>query len=108
MPHLTCIPRKPRPRGMEIKALYDVESGVSLRLEISEGKASNKTKNYADQFPHHVALVLRLVHDFMGTWRVLRGDSAFASYILCTTLLSYGVFWWYRQTSNHEVPNGVF
>ena len=92
MPHITCIPRKPRPRGMEIKALYDVESGVSLRLEISEGKSSNKAKQYADKYPHHVALVLRLVNDFFRTWRCLHGDSAFASYQLCAALLLYGIY----------------
>ena len=30
--------------------------------------------------------------DYFGTWRILRGDSAFASYQLCTALLVVGLF----------------
>ena len=36
-PHLSWVPRKPEPLGVELKTVGDALSGIMLRIEICEG-----------------------------------------------------------------------
>ena len=45
-PHVTRIARKPKGVGVDIKNLADVETGIMLRLELVQNKASMNKKEY--------------------------------------------------------------
>jgi hypothetical protein len=60
-PHLSYVPRKPEPLGIEIKNLCDATSGVMLFLEIQDNKDMMARKRYRDGFPAAIATTLRLL-----------------------------------------------
>ena len=79
MPHKSYVKRKPKPNGCELKSCADVETGVMLRLEIQKGKLANETAEYRGEYPHHVALGLRMTKPWHFTQRVNNGDAGFGS-----------------------------
>ena len=91
MPHVTKIKRKPKGVGAEIKCAADCESGIMLKLEIQEGESMNKTKKFANDFPFHVAITLRLFEDWFYTDRCGIADSAFASLLCAEELVKKGM-----------------
>ena len=60
IPNLTKLIRKPVGVGAEYKCMADAWSGIMLFLEYQEGKDRMQLKKWCDQYPKHVALVLRL------------------------------------------------
>ena len=78
-PHVTRIARKPKGVGVEIKNLADVETGIMLRLELVEKKASMNKKEYTAEYGSGTAYLLRLAKPFKGSGRAVNADSAFAS-----------------------------
>jgi hypothetical protein len=92
MPHVTKIPRKPKSSGCELKAAADVVSMIMLRLEIQEGKEAMRLKKFMNDYPHHVAVTLRLVEPWFRTGRIIKADSAFSSFLTAIALLKFGLF----------------
>ena len=93
MPHITKIPRKPEPVGLEIKDMCDGESGIMLYLEMMEGQAVMRTKKFEGAgMKAGTAHCLRCTEPWHGSGRVLVGDSAFASVQTCIQLMKWGIF----------------
>ena len=92
MPHVTNFFRKPKGIGAELKSTADGESDAILRLEVQEGKEAMQSKEYANLYTSHTAITLRLVKPWLGSKRTVIGDSAFASFSTCVSLLSMGLF----------------
>ena len=95
MPHVTKHPHKPVSVGMEFVDVSDVESGIIARLEVSQGKAMNATKKWADRYPYHVGLCLRLTEPWHHVRKpiVLNGDSRFSSVESTVALAEHGVYY---------------
>ncbi|EGZ15938.1 hypothetical protein PHYSODRAFT_509615 [Phytophthora sojae] len=79
LPHVTKIARKPEGKGTELKSLADGDSGVLLGLELMEGTARQRRKEYCSEFGEGTSVVLRLTEKYKGTGRTVVADSAFAS-----------------------------
>ena len=60
MPHLSHVPRKPKPLGAEIKSLCDGVFGCMLFLELQEGKVCMARKPYCDRYKATAAYTMRL------------------------------------------------
>ncbi len=85
IPHVTCIPRKPKGIGTEFKSLADGKSGVMLKLEIQEGKAAMATKEYSN-LPVGTGTTLRLCKKYFNSNRTVVADSWFSSVPLLSNL----------------------
>ena len=94
LPHVSFVPRKPEPVGLELKTLADTESGVMLCLEMCEGKEAMSSKKYRPDLGSSVATTRRLVEDsgISGTGRIVCGDSWFASLKTAAELMNDGVY----------------
>jgi hypothetical protein len=92
-PHVTYMRKKPQQHFIELKNLCDVLTGVMMALEIQEGAEPMRRKMFCDQFPHHIALTLRLLQTagLLNSWRVLIADAAFGSVSACKALLDHGM-----------------
>ncbi len=83
-PHVTKIPRKPVPIGMEGKCSCDGESNIMLRIEIQQGKEAMSKMAYQSEdvndptprFRFHTAVTLRCLLPWFGSKRIAIGDSA--------------------------------
>ena len=92
MPHITKIPRKPEPVGLELKDMCCGESGIMMFLEIMEGKAVMARKEFTDKTSSAgTAHVLRAAASWKSTGRVICGDSAFASVETCICVKKQGL-----------------
>lgn len=112
-PHVTKIPRKPVPCGMEGKSSCDGESNIMLRIEIQEGKDAMTEKRYQNRetggYKFHTAITLRSVEPWFGTNRLVVADSAFASVATAKALLAYGLhFIGIVKTATAGFPKKVF
>ena len=85
-PHITYIPRKPEPEGVEMKNASDGLSGVMLVLEIQEGKLRMRLKPYVTELGSQAACTKRLAEPFMGTNRIMVGDAWFGSVSVAISL----------------------
>ena len=98
MPHITKIPRKPEPIGLEIKDMCDGTSHIMLYLEIMEGKDIMKDKGPDNEqgelkLSEGTKHCLRATMRFRdGSGRVVMGDSAFASVGTCVALKKAGFY----------------
>ena len=93
MPHITKIPRKPEPVGLELKDMCDGESGIMLYLEIMEGKQEMESKEFCSGGNKAgTAHCLRCTKPWHGSGRVLVGDSAFASTQASIALYKHGIY----------------
>ena len=111
MPHKTKIARKPKGIGAELKSCACGESNVMLRLELQEGEEAMKLKEYfkPKDCPFHVAVTVRLVKPWLGTWRTVIADSVFASFLCAITLLSMGLhFMGIVKTATRSFPKSYF
>jgi len=54
LPHESWVPRKPEPRGCEIKTLCDAGTYVMLAGEAEEGRGPMKLKKFRDKWPVHI------------------------------------------------------
>ena len=79
LPHLSFVPRKPEPLGVEVKTLACSASRIICGLDIAEGKEAMATKPYEREYGHTTATTLRLAKPWAGSNRVILGDSWFAS-----------------------------
>mmetsp|Transcript_17760 Transcript_17760/g.41335 ORF Transcript_17760/g.41335 Transcript_17760/m.41335 type:complete len:194 (-) Transcript_17760:706-1287(-) len=79
LPHLSFVPRKPEPLGVELKMCCNATTGVMLFGEICEGKERMPLKKYEEKYAHTVATTLRLIEPYANTDRAIYGDSWFAS-----------------------------
>ncbi|EEY55855.1 uncharacterized protein PITG_20740 [Phytophthora infestans T30-4] len=79
LPHKTKTAQKSEGKEPELKSLADGDSGVLLSLELVEGSARQRQKQYFSEFGEGTAVVLRLVEQYKGACRTIVGDSAFAS-----------------------------
>ena len=101
MPQVTKIIRKPKGVGCELKSACDGEPNILLRLEIQEGAEEMKLKMFSEHRPadqrtgediHPLfPVTLRLVEPWLKSWRLVVGDSAFASVGTCLALLQHGM-----------------
>lgn len=92
LPHQTRIARKPKGIGSELKAVADGETGIMLGLEIQEGAARMKNKEFMDDpnMQTSTAWTLRLTKPWNGTGRTIVGDSAFSSFKTVLAVLNVG------------------
>ena len=89
LPHLSFIPRKPEPLGVELKTMCDGTSGVCMHMEVQEGKLRMTRKKYHQQYGATTSCTLRLCEgaglheknkaDNQRLHRGIGGDSWFAS-----------------------------
>ena len=79
LPHLSFVPRKPEPLGVENKTTADALSKVVIYIEPCEGKERTQRKEFEDRYGHTVATTLRLTKNWARSGRVVAGDSWFAS-----------------------------
>ena len=77
--HITYLPRKPTPYGIELKSLCCGETQIILNAEMVEGKEADSLKEYRDQVGATTATTLRLVKPYGGSGRTVIGDSWFGS-----------------------------
>ena len=73
--------------------MADAWSGIMLFLEYQEGKDRMQLKKWCDQYPKHVALVLRLTEMLYGKGHIVYGDSYFTSVQTVKTLLEHGTYY---------------
>jgi hypothetical protein len=77
--HVTYLPRKPTPYGIELKVAACASSQILLAAEIVEGKEVDAKKKYRDEIGATTACTLRLTEPWRGTGRIVVGDSWFGS-----------------------------
>ena len=95
-PGLTYIPRKPKSRGVELKACCDGQTNVMLFIEIQEGKARMAKKEPVEWITllgQAVATTLRLIVNWANTGRIVIGDSWFGSFKCLVALHAYVGFY---------------
>jgi hypothetical protein len=85
-PGKTYITRKPRPYGVEMKAVCDGESNICMRLEIQEGKERMRAKPYVRDYGVTTATTIRLNEPWRGTYRYSIMDAWFGSVKSCIAL----------------------
>jgi hypothetical protein len=91
-PHITKIQRKPRGVGHEFKATADAISKIILLLELCEGEAIMKTKEYYPEYGATTGTTVRITKPWHGTGRTVIGDSWFASVKTLIALMWVGLF----------------
>lgn len=84
IPFLSYVPRKPKPKGCEMKTVCDGESGCLLRVELAlEYKRKRGdvvvVPPYSDEFSLTAAQCLRLSEPWHKTGRVFGADAHFSS-----------------------------
>jgi len=79
MPGQMVVPRKPIPVGREYHTACDVESGICIAMEMVEGQALDRQKEFVTALGVTTATTLRLTQPWWGTGRIFIGDSWFAS-----------------------------
>lgn len=84
LPFMSYVPRKPRPRGCELKTVCDGESGCLIRVEIAlrykrRRGAPEAVPPYSEEWGHTSALCLRLCEPWHNTQRVFGADAHFMS-----------------------------
>jgi hypothetical protein len=92
VPHLTKIKMKPEPISMMLKSLVCAESGINLKLELSESKEHMAQKAFG-HLGAGTGCLLRLTNRYWGSQRVVVGDSWFSSVKAATELFSHGLFY---------------
>jgi len=60
IPHLSHVPRKPHPLGLELKTLCDASTGMMMVIEIQEGKIRMARQRFCREFSPTTACTLRL------------------------------------------------
>ena len=90
-PHLSWVPRKPEPLGVELKTVGDALSGIMLRIEICEGKEPMRAKKYSAEYGATTACTMRLFEPWFGSGRVAAADSWFAGVKTAWALLDNGL-----------------
>eukprot|EP00731_Ephydatia_muelleri_P016996 Em0010g94a len=58
MPHVTCIERKPKGVGCELKKCADADTKIILQLEIQEGAAIMAAKEYVAEYNPGIPLLM--------------------------------------------------
>ena len=105
MPHVTKIARKPKGVGLEIKDVCDVKTNILLRLEIVEEKEAMSAKEFASEFGAGTSVCLRLCKPWLGSDRIVCGDSAFASVKTAVALQKRGLhFTGLVKTAHRKFP----
>ena len=80
MPHVTCIERKPKGVGCELKNCADVDTKIILQLEIHNGASIMANKEYDAEYKlAGTVQLLQLINPWHGSGRAISADSAFAS-----------------------------
>jgi hypothetical protein len=87
LPHLSFVPCKPEPLGVEIKTLTCFMLRILIQMEFAEGKEVMGTKEYERQYGHTTATTLRLSKPWANTDSVITGDSWFASFKYAVALM---------------------
>jgi hypothetical protein len=77
---------------MELKVLSDAGSGVSLQIELMEGKEAMQAKEFSDEHKSTTACMMRLTKHLFNTGRTVCGDSWFASVTNAMQLKKNGLF----------------
>ena len=81
MPGFMFVPRKPHPFGAELKTACCCATGIMCGFELQEGKDHMKKKPYYTQYGAGTSCVLRLVHCFKHSARVIIADSSPGRYL---------------------------
>lgn len=77
--HVTYLPRKPTPYGIELKGAACGSSQIMLNVEVVEGKEADAKKKYRDEVGATTSCTIRLTEPWRGTGRIVVGDSWFGS-----------------------------
>ena len=77
--HVTYLPRKPTPYGIEIKGAACADGRILLFIEVVEGKEIDARKKFRDEVGSTTACTLMLTEPWKGTGRIVVGDSWFGS-----------------------------
>lgn len=77
--HITYLPRKPTPYGIELKVTACGQAKVVLYAEVVEGKEIDATKKYRDVTGATTATTLRMLEKWAGTGRTAIMDAWFGS-----------------------------
>ena len=89
--HLSYIPRKPHPLGIQLKTICDGVSGVFLGFDPVEGAEQDAKKEFYSDFGSTTATTLRLAKRWFGSRRVVVADSWFGSLKTCEELRENGL-----------------
>ena len=65
--HLSYIPRKPHPLGIQLKTICDGVSGVFLGFDPVEGAEQDAKKEFFSDFGSTTATTLRLAKRWFGS-----------------------------------------
>ena len=60
IPHLSHVPRKPHPLGLELKTLCDASTGMMMVIEIQEGKIRMARQRFCREYSPTTACTLGL------------------------------------------------
>lgn len=97
IPFSSYVPRKPAPRGAELKCVCDGESGVMMRVELA---LKYKRKRgvppvqppYTDEYTSTAAVCLRLAEPWLNTNRCFAADAHFIGMDSVEALRENGIF----------------
>lgn len=89
--HITYLPRKPTPLGIQLKTCVDATSGVCVNMELCESKEDMKEKKWFDEYGATTSCTLRLTEQYHHQNREVIGDSWFGSVRTAEALLARGL-----------------
>ena len=92
MPYKTKIARKPEVLGLKMKALACGETGITLKLDMMEGREANRRKDFSQEYGEGTVVTLRLTKEYYGTGRAVHADSTFSSVKTLLALRERGLF----------------
>jgi len=88
LPHYVAMDRKPE-NGCEIQDAACGDSGVMIRLKVVKTtKAEEEDDDDSNELPHGMQVMKELVRPWAGSWRVVCGDSFFASVTAAEEMVS--------------------
>jgi hypothetical protein len=91
-PKVIKIKGKPKGIGIMFKNTACALPGIMLFLEIDEGAAHMKTKEFRDRYTATTATTLRICKPWFGSGRLVCADSWFASVTTAAALFANGLF----------------
>jgi len=90
--HLTYMPRKPAPLGIQLKVVCDGKTRLLLGMELVEGQTADKEKEHVHTHGPATATTMRLVTPWQGSGRIVVGDSWFGSRRTAESLMEMGLY----------------
>ena len=89
--HISYIPRKPHPLGIQVKTICDARSGIWLDRDLVEGKEADSKKEFFADFGSTTSTTLRLARRWFGSGKCIVADAWFGSCRTAEELRENGV-----------------